>query len=46
MFYVYDERTTKKGSDKVISLLKMHIKKKVARDMKHLMVHYDGCAGK
>ena len=40
---MYDGRTAKKGSDKVISLLAMHIKKEVARDMKQLTVHCDRC---
>ena len=35
----------KKGSDKVIGLLAMHIKKEVARNMKQLTVHFDGCVG-
>ena len=44
--YMYDGRTAKKGSDEVISLLAMHIKKEVARDMKQLTVNCDGCVGK
>ena len=44
-FYMYDEQTAKKGSDEVISLLAMHVKKEVASDMKQLTLHCDGCVG-
>ena len=40
---MYNKRTAKNGSDKVTSLLAMHYKMEVARDMKHLTVHCDGC---
>ena len=43
--YIYDEQTSKKGSNEVISMLAMHIKKHVPSDMLEMLVNCDRCMG-
>jgi hypothetical protein len=43
--YMFDEKTAKKGSDEVISLMWLHISKFVPSSVEELDIHCDGCAG-
>ena len=43
--YMVDEQTAKKGSDEVISILTLQMKKYLPDDVEELAIHCDGCAG-